>query len=59
MSNEIILPEEDPEMSLVEKINAAMYAANVYMAATKIVRGHEVAYIVPESVYDEWTKRSL
>jgi hypothetical protein len=58
VTEEIILPEEDPEMTLVEKINAAMYAANVYLMVTKLVRGDEVAYIVPESVYNEWMKHS-
>jgi hypothetical protein len=58
VTDEIVLPEEDPEMTLVEKINAAMYAASAYMAVTRIVRGHKVAYIVPESVYNEWMEKA-
>lgn len=58
VTDEIIIPEEDPEQSLVEKLNAAMYAANAYTMVTKIVRGHQVAYIVPESVFKDWMKRT-
>jgi hypothetical protein len=58
VTDEIVLPEEDPEQSLVEQLNAAMYAASAYMMVTKIVRGHEVAYIVPEFVYNEWMKKA-
>lgn len=54
MTNEIVLPEGDPEPTCKEQLCAALCSACVYNAATKIVRGHRVAYIVPEHVYEKW-----
>lgn len=53
-TDEIILPKEDPEPTLLERLNSAMYAVCTYGSPVRVVRGHEVAYLVSEEIYEEW-----